>query len=382
MLFAHDTEVALAATAALVNTAGTPRASEDSARRRRAGRIRPDLGLDRRTPRRPRPSSTPSASFARGCGGSGSRRGRGGRDRQRAAARSPGAAPAGQARRVALPPARHPARRPAGHPDGGRGGDGDVDVVRERRVGPAADLRVPTTATTSSSTCPRTGPSASATPAAATGRPSPPTAPAAPPAAPERSAHSPARSSYSTSPCSVPGIGSSRPQVEGAYVAQPGLRHHPPGPVVDRHRLGPDPHAPRQCRRHTGPAPATPRWPGRAPTRAAQPVAQLGLGAVRRRIEREPAQEPAGLPVERRPTAQPGIPLVLGQQPRQLLVADVASGVATPPVRNRITSGSLSNSTSASTSAMVNRRNRNRSVPGGSLRRRDHPAARTHRRAV
>lgn len=102
---------------------------------------------------------------------------------------------------------------------------------------------------------------------------------------------------------------------------QPGLHHHPPGAFVDRHRLGPDPTqpdrvegVPDQRPRPLGGQPSPPR-------RAAQPVAQLGLRAVLRRVQREPTQELAGLPVVRRPPTQPGIPVVLGQQPRQLLIA-------------------------------------------------------------
>ena len=55
-----------------------------------------------------------------------------------------------------------------------------VDVVRSERVDPPADLRVPDVRERASSTCRRTGRSASARPAAATARPSPPTAPAGP----------------------------------------------------------------------------------------------------------------------------------------------------------------------------------------------------------
>ena len=88
-------------------------------------RVRRDVAVDRRRAhdaaeldavRAPASAAGPALAV---------RRGRGGRDRQRAAARGPRAAPAGQARQLGLPPARDAAGRAAGRPDGGRGSDGD-----------------------------------------------------------------------------------------------------------------------------------------------------------------------------------------------------------------------------------------------------------------
>ena len=184
MVFAHDTEVALV----VGRRAGQHR-------RPRRQELLPDVAaLDEffTRPRLDRPARAHRGRAAVGAGAAppaapdlGRRRGRGRGDRQRAAARVERAAAARPARRRAVPPARHAARRAAGHADGGRGGDG----VRRRRPQRAscagcASASTPT-ATTSWSTCRRTGPSASATPAAATGPPSPPTAPARPRPSPE-----------------------------------------------------------------------------------------------------------------------------------------------------------------------------------------------------
>ena len=72
MLFAHDTEVALAAAAALVNTVDVLDPDRrEAARRRRPGRVRPHLGLDRASSRGDEAELARSASCGHGCGRSG-----------------------------------------------------------------------------------------------------------------------------------------------------------------------------------------------------------------------------------------------------------------------------------------------------------------------
>ena len=183
VLFTHDTEVALVSVAALVNTmaGGVP------------GDYRPDTlthGGRARPVRRPRragpagtsgpgPSWTGQGAAAAAGGAVDPRRGPGGRRGQRAAGRGGGAPAAGAARRLALAPARDRGRRPAGRPDGRRGGDGHGRPDPRRSSCTGCAPASPRPATTSWSTCPRTGPDGTATPAAATGPTSRPTGPPA-----------------------------------------------------------------------------------------------------------------------------------------------------------------------------------------------------------
>ena len=179
MVFAHDTEVALAAAAALVNTAD------------RGEELLPDVAALDRVRRRPTAGPGATSAPRPSCGAVRALRPRLRRlweadedevvdDRQRAAARGERAAAARPARRLALPPARDAVRRAAGRPDGRRGGDGDGRRRPGGRAAPAADLRVPRLRQRRGRPVQEPVRSASATPAAATGRPSPPTAPAGP----------------------------------------------------------------------------------------------------------------------------------------------------------------------------------------------------------
>ena len=204
MIFAHDTEVALAAAAALVNTGARRRRRAATDRRRRStrssrtgagpGRAPHDRAeLDAVRALRPRlraavaasTRTTPSTSSTTLL-----------REAQRAA-------PAGQARRVGLPPARDAAGRAAGRPDGGRGGDGvrrrrsasgELDRLRVCAADDCDDVLVDLSKNRSRRFCDT---------AAATGRTSPPTAPARP-------ARSPARAGQGAGRARRPGLGDQR----------------------------------------------------------------------------------------------------------------------------------------------------------------------------
>ena len=127
-----------------------------------------------------RRSCARSARCDRGCASCGSldeerRRRRG----QRPAPRRPRPPPAGQARRAGTYHLHATSREaPLATRMAVEAAMALVDVIRAGELDRLRSLRRPWTATTCSSTCRRTGPAGSATPAAATGPTSPPTGPA------------------------------------------------------------------------------------------------------------------------------------------------------------------------------------------------------------
>ena len=178
MIFAHDTEVALNAAAALVNSGHDDEQLPDVDA---LDAFVDRMGLDGRArPRRSAnwPRCTPCV---RGSSSSGTpTRTTPSRIVNAMLRETARTAPAAQARRVGLPPARHARRRRAARADDGRSRDGVHRRHPDEGARPAARLRGRRLRGRASSTCRRTARAGSASRAAATARTSPPTARAGP----------------------------------------------------------------------------------------------------------------------------------------------------------------------------------------------------------
>ena len=146
MLFTHDTEVALAAAAALVNTMpGSVPGDGDPDRLTTLDELealfREPRGGPAASTATPRELEAVRALRPRLRGFWDARRDRRRRPRQRAARRGPRRPPARRPRRRRLARPRHPGRRPARPADGRRGRDRRHRRRARRRAGPAARLR-------------------------------------------------------------------------------------------------------------------------------------------------------------------------------------------------------------------------------------------------